>query len=364
MTHRVTLIPGDGIGPEVTAAGRRALEATGVEIDWDVQEAGAATHEREGIALPDPVIDSIRERGAALKGPTATPSGSGFRSVNLTLREALDLYAGVRPCRALAGAQTRFPEVDLVIVRMNSEDLYAGIEYEPGDPATERLRAFVRETRSRELPQDTGLGLKPISAAAARRVVQRAFEYARATGRSRVTAVHKASVMRFTDGLFLEVAREVAGQYPEISFDDELVDTVCQRLVVEPGDYDVLVTPMLYGDILSDLGAGLIGGLGLAPGANLGDGCAVFEAVHGSAPRHAGRNRANPIALILSGAMLLEHLGEADSARRLRAATAQVVREGRAVSYDLRPGRELAGATGTAEMADAIIAALEHPVEA
>lgn len=357
MSHRVTLIPGDGIGPEVTAAARRALDATGVEIEWEVCEAGAAAVERGGKPLPAAVVDSIRANGTALKGPTSTPVGSGFRSANLELREALDLYAGIRPCKALAGAPTRFPEVDIVVVRMNLEDLYAGIEYEPGRADTERLRTMIRETRGRDLPPDSGLAIKPISAAAARRVARRAFDYARGTGRSKVTAVHKASVMRWTDGVFLHEAREVAAEYPEIGFEDRLVDAVCHHLVARPAEYDVLVMPMLYGDLVSDIGAGLIGGLGLAPGANVGDDAAVFEAVHGSAPRHAGADRANPMAAMLSGAMLLRHLGEGEAAERLAGAVASVVAEGRSVTYDLRPPGDPA-AVGTAAVGEAVASAL------
>jgi isocitrate dehydrogenase (NAD+) len=358
LAHRVTLIPGDGIGPEVTAAARRAIEATGVTIDWDIQAVGAEAFEREGTPLPDRVVDSIRDRGVALKGPTSTGAGSGFRSANIALREALDLYAGIRPCRALAGVRTRFPETDIVVVRMNREDLYAGIEYEQGSSGAKLLRDLIRDTHGRVLADDASAAIKPISGSGARRVIRRAFEYAREEGRSTVTAVHKATVMPETDGLFLGVAREVAREYPDLDFDDRLVDALCHHLVSRPEECDVLVMPMLYGDIVSDIGAGLIGGLGMAPGANVGDRCAVFEAAHGSAPGHAGRNRANPMALMLCGAMLLAHLGEPSAANRLRRAITTVLEEGSTLTYDLKPTRDDPSAAGTSEVADAVIAAL------
>jgi isocitrate dehydrogenase (NAD+) len=356
MTHFVTLIPGDGIGPEVCDAARRAVEATGAAIEWDLQEFGAGAYVREGPALLERVIGSVRERGVALKGPTSTPSGSGFRSINIALRRDLDLYAGVRPCRALPGIPTPFPQTDVVVVRMNTEDLYAGIEYGRDEDTAARLREIVADTRDTELPADAGVSLKPLSWGASQRVARAAFEFARTNGRRRVTAVHKATVMRATDGLFLEACRAVAQDFDDIVFDDRLVDNACAKLVMRPEELDVLVMPMLYGDIVSDVAAGLVGGLGLAPGANLGDDAAVFEAVHGSAPRHAGANRANPFALMLSGAMLLRHLGEAEAAERLEAAIGDVTREGRTLTYDLaRDGNEPAG---TSEVATAVVARL------
>jgi isocitrate dehydrogenase (NAD+) len=356
MTYFLTLIPGDGIGPEVCEAARRAIEATGVAIEWDLQEFGADAYVREGPALLERVIGSVRERGVALKGPTSTPSGSGFRSINIALRRDLDLYAGVRPCRALSGIATPFPEIDVVVVRMNTEDLYAGIEYEREEETAATLRAIVAETRAARLPDDTAVSLKPLSWGASLRVARAAFEYARANGRRRVTAVHKATVMRATDGLFLEACRAAAADYDDLAFDDRLVDNACAKLVMRPGDSDVLVMPMLYGDIVSDVAAGLVGGLGVAPGVNLGDEAAVFEAVHGSAPRHAGANRANPFAMMLSGAMLLRHVGEADAAARLERAIEDVTREGRTLTYDLaRDGTEPAS---TSEVADAVVARL------
>jgi isocitrate dehydrogenase (NAD+) len=355
MAHRVTLIPGDGIGPEVCDAARRAIEATGVAIEWDLQEFGADAYRSEGQALLEHVIASVRERGVALKGPTATPSGAGFRSINIALRRELDLYAGVRPCRALLGVPTPFPQTDVVVVRMNGEDLYAGIEYTRDEDTTATLRDLVAATRGVELTADTGISLKPLSHAGSARVARAAFAYARANGRRRVTAVHKATVMRATDGLFLEACREVAADYPELEFDDRLVDNACAKLVMRPQECDVLVMPIMYGDIVSDVCAGLVGGLGVAPGANLGDDAAVFEAVHGSAPRHAGHDRANPFALMLSGAMMLRHLGETDAAARLEEAIGDVTREGRTLTYDLARDAEPAR---TSEVADAVVARL------
>lgn len=359
MSLRVTAIPGDGIGPEVLGAARRVLDATGVAIEWDVQDAGAEVARREGHPLPDRVVESIKGTRLALKGPTATPAGSGFRSVNLALRRAFDLYAGIRPCRIYEGIETRHPGFDVVIVRMNLEDLYAGIEYHYADSAAAQLRDFIRATEGTVLGDDTGVSIKPISISGSSRVVRAAFEYARANGRAKVTAVHKASVMRATDGIFLDSARAVAEQYPDIVFEDRLVDAACAEFVRRPEALDVVVLPTLYGDILSDLGAALVGGLGMAPGANVGDDCAVFEAVHGPAPRQAGRNRANPTALMLSGAMLLRHVGERDAAARLDAALARVIGEGRAVTYDLTRHDERA--VGTSDYAEAVVAALQHP---
>jgi isocitrate dehydrogenase (NAD+) len=359
VAHRVTLIPGDGVGPEVTEAARRTLEATGVELDWDRQDAGYETWEREGEPLPDRVIESIRERRVALKGPTKTPVG-GFRPINMPLRLEFDLYAGIRPCRAYPGVPTRYPETDLVIVRMTHEDLYAGVEYGRGEEATAELRELIRRTDGTVLPEDSAITIKWLSTEACRRLVRRAFAYAAEHGRRRVTAVHKANVMKQSDGVFLEAARDVAAEHPEIEFDDRRVDSLCCELALHPGEFDVLAMPLFYGDFVSDLGAGLVGGLGMAPGVNLGDDCAIFEAVHGTALRHAGRNRVNPLALIGSGVMMLRHLGEVEAAGRLDQAVADVVREGRAVTYDLKPSRNDPTAAGTAEVADAVIAALQN----
>jgi isocitrate dehydrogenase (NAD+) len=354
LAHRVTLIPGDGVGPEVTEAARRALDATGVELEWDRQDAGYETWEREGTPLPDRVLDSIRERRVALKGPTRTPLG-GFRPINMPLRLEFDLYAGIRPCKAYPGVPTRFPETDLVIVRMTHEDLYAGVEYGRGEPHTAELRELIRRTEGTALPDDSAITIKWLSSGACRRLVDRAFRYAREHGRGKVTAVHKANVMRESDGVFLDAAREVAAENPEIAFEDRRVDSLCCELAMRPGDFDVLAMPLFYGDFVSDLGAGLVGGLGMAPGVNLGDDCAVFEAVHGTAPKHKGHNRVNPFALILSGVMMLHHLGEPEAAVRLERAIAEVVQEGRTVTYDLKPSRDDPTAAGTSEAADAVV---------
>ena len=358
MAHAATLIPGDGIGPEVCDAARRALEATGVEFDWDVHELDAAAYAREGPARLEPVLASVRERGVALKGPITTAPSGRFRSINLVLRAELDLYAGIRPCRAYPGIPTPFPETDVVVVRMNHEDLYAGIEYARDEPAAARLRRLVSQTRGIDLSDDTGISLKPLSASASTRVARKAFQYARANGRTSVIAVHKATVMRDTDGLFLNACREVAAAHPEIAFADRLVDTVCHQLVSRPAECDVLLLPTMYGDIVSDLAAGLVGGLGMAPGANIGDEAAVFEAVHGSAPRLAGTDRANPFALMLSGVMLLRHVGEQRAASRLEHAVAEVLSESKTVTYDLKRPRDETPAASTSEVVQAVVGRL------
>ncbi len=361
MAYSVTFIPGDGTGPEIAEAVRRVLEATGVEFEWDWQEAGLEAYEREGTPLPERVIDSVKERGIAIKGPVTTPVGAGFRSINVALRKKLDLYACLRPCKAFEGVRTRFPETDLVIVRENHEDLYAGIEYELGDERTQKLREFVRDSEGTELREDVGVSLKPISVYGTKRIVRHAFNYARAYGRSKVTLGHKANIMKYTDGLFLRTGREVAEQeHPDIAFEDRIIDNLCNQLVTRPEEYDVVVLPNLYGDIVSDLGAGLIGGLGLAPGANVGEDCAVFEAVHGSAPKYKGQNRVNPMALMLSGVMMLRHIGEREAAHRLESAIAQVISEGRSVTYDMKPSRDDPSAVGTSEVADAVIYELQQ----
>jgi isocitrate dehydrogenase (NAD+) len=361
MGYPVTFIPGDGTGPEISEAVRRVLEATGVEFEWDIQDAGADVYEEEGNPLPDRVIESIRERKLAVKGPITTPVGSGFRSINVALRKELDLYACLRPCKAYEGVRTRFPETDIVIVRENHEDLYAGVEYEIGDPNTEKLREFIKETEGTELREDIGVTIKPISVFGTQRIVREAFEYAKAYGRNKVTLAHKANIMKHTDGLFLKVGTDVAEQeYPDIEFEERIIDNLCNQLVSRPEEYDVVVLPNLYGDIVSDLGAGLIGGLGLAPGANVGDEYAVFEAVHGSAPKYKGQNKVNPMALMLSGVMLLHHIEETDAAERLEAAIAEIIRAGESVTYDMKPSRDDPSAVGTSEVADAIIAEMNR----
>jgi isocitrate dehydrogenase (NAD+) len=356
VAHRVTLIPGDGTGPELTEATRRVLQATGVEFDWDVREAGADVMDSYGgNPLPDEVLDAIRETGVALKGPITTPVGGGFRSVNVALRKSLDLYAQVRPCKTYPGVRTRFEDVDLIVVRENTEDLYAGIEYEQGSDEVQELIDWIKSKGGKLAHDDAGISIKPISISGTRRIVQFAFDYARRNGRRKVTAVHKANIMKFSDGLYLNVAREVAAENDDIEFDDRIVDNMCMQLVQRPEEYDVLVLPNLYGDVLSDLCAGMIGGLGLAPGANFGEGIAIFEPTHGSAPKYAGQNKVNPMAQLLSGMLMLRHLDEDDAADNLEQAIAEVIREGKSVTYDMKPRRDDPTAVGTSEVADAII---------
>lgn len=360
MAHQVTLIPGDGVGPELAEATRMCIDATGVKIDWDVQEAGVDVMAKLGTPVPDSVIESIKRTGVALKAPITTPVGTGFRSVNVYLRQALDLYACVRPCKQYKGVRTFFEKakVDLVIVRENTEDLYAGIEFEKGKPETAELIADIKRLNGKTIRPDSGISIKPISVAGSERIVKYAFEYARKHGRKKVTAVHKANILKFSDGLFLDVARNVAKDYTDIEFEDRIVDNMCMQLVQKPELYDVMVLPNLYGDILSDLCAGLIGGLGVAPGANIGEKGAVFEATHGSAPKYKGQWKLNPTALILSGALMLEYLGEQEAADRLNKAVAHVIAEGKDVTYDMKPHRDDPTAVGTREMAQAIIKAM------
>ena len=355
MAHQVTLIPGDGTGPELTEATRRVLEATGVDFDWDVRPADEEVmHQHGGNPLPEPTLDSIRRAGVALKGPITTPVGGGFRSVNVGLRKALDLYAQVRPCKSYGGVRSRFDDVDLVVVRENTEDLYAGVEFEEGTEHVRELIAWI-EQRGGRVRADSGISIKPISITGTRRIFEFAFDYARKNGRRKVTAVHKANIMKFTDGLYLRVAREVAEENGDIAFDDRIVDNMCMQLVQRPEEYDVLACPNLYGDIVSDLCAGMIGGLGLAPGGNFGEQVAVFEPTHGSAPKYAGQNKVNPMAQLLSGVMMLRHLEETGAADRLERAIADVISEARSVTYDMKPTRDDPTAVGTSEVADAII---------
>jgi isocitrate dehydrogenase (NAD+) len=356
--HKVTLIPGDGVGPEVIAAARKCIEATEVSIEWEEVEAGAGVVEKYGTPLPGEVIESIRRNGVALKGPITTPVGSGFRSVNVALRKALDLYACLRPCKWYPGVRSRYQNVDLVIVRENTEDLYAGVEFAEGAPETEDFVEFVREKKKIEIRPHSGISLKSISHFASERIVRFAFNYAKKNGRKKVTAVHKANIMKYSDGIFLESARKVAQEFPEIEFGDVIVDNMCMQLVQKPHLYDVIVAPNLYGDIISDLCAGLVGGLGMAPGANIGDREAVFEPTHGSAPKYAGLNKVNPTAAILSGVMMLRHLGESEAAQKLESAVAEVIAEGKSVTYDFKDDPNDPSAVGTQEMAEAIIEAM------
>lgn len=365
MAHEVTLITGDGTGPELAAAARKCVDATGVKINWDEQEAGIDVMERLGTPLPDAVMTSVRRTKCALKAPITTPVGTGFRSINVHLRQALGLFACIRPCKQYRGVRTFFSEVpvDLVIVRENTESLYAGIEFERGKPETAEVIKFINERSERKVKtglDETGITIKSISVSATERIVRCAFEYARKHSRQRVTSVHKANILKFTDGLFLEVSRRVAAEYPEIEFEDRIVDNMCMQLVQKPELYDVLVLPNLYGDVVSDLAAGLVGGLGVAPGANIGPDGAVFEATHGSAPKYKGQNKVNPTALILSGMLMLRHLGEEDAAARLETAVADIIAEGKYVTYDLKPNRDDPTAVGTREMAAAICAKLKE----
>src|SRR3954451_20936618 len=340
MTHRVTLIPGDGIGPELAEATTRVLDATGIGFEWESVIAGEAAIDQFGTPLPDSVLESVRRNHVALKGPITTPVGGGFRSVNVSLRQALDLYANVRPARSMQGLDLRYDDVDLIIVRENTEDLYAGIEHMVGRDAAESIKIITR--------------------AASERIARYAFDYAVAHGRRKVTAVHKANIMKLSDGLFLESCRTVAAQYEgRVEFEDRIVDNMCLQLVPKPELYDVLVLPNLYGDIVSDLAAGLVGGRGVAPGANIGPDAAVFEATHGSAPKYKGLDRVNPTAMILSGKLMLEYLGERDAARRLEDAVAAVIAEGKDVTYDMKPSRDDPTSVGTSEYADAIVEKLE-----
>ncbi len=359
--RKITLIPGDGIGPEVSIAARRCIEATGVAIDWEIVQAGAEIMVKTGTPLPDEVLESIRRNKIAIKGPVTTPVGSGFRSVNVALRKELDLFACLRPCKSYPGIESRYKMINLIIVRENTEDLYAGIEF---DANTKECRALIDKILElhpkAKLHPDAAISIKPISKKATERIVHFAFETAIKNKRKKVTAVHKANIMKSTDGLFLNTAREVAKAYEgRIAFEDRIVDNMCMQLVQRPLEYDVVVLPNLYGDIISDLCAGLIGGLGVAPGANIGDEVALFEATHGSAPKYKGMNKANPTAMILSGVMMLRHIGETKAADRLESAVAKVLKEGRSVTYDLKSDRNDPTAVGTSQMADAIIAALK-----
>ncbi|MDP1853974.1 MAG: isocitrate/isopropylmalate dehydrogenase family protein [Candidatus Omnitrophota bacterium] len=357
--YKVTLIPGDGIGPEVAYAAKDCVDATGVNIDWEEVVCGEAAIKDFGTPLPEAVLDSIRKNKVALKGPITTPVGSGFRSVNVGLRQALDLYACLRPAKYYEGAQTRYRDVDLVIVRENSEDLYAGIEFAEGAADTKAIITAINEKSVKKIRGDSGVSIKPISKFASKRIVRFAFEYALKNKRKKVTCVHKANIMKFTDGLFLSCAREVASEYAgKIEFNDAIVDNLSMQLVKAPHNFDVLVLPNLYGDIISDLCAGLIGGLGIAPGANIGEGMAIFEPVHGSAPKYAGLNKVNPTATILSGVLMLKYLGEEKTAERLENAVRDVIKEGKFVTYDFRLRKD-EPSVGTREMAAAIIEKLK-----
>ena len=368
VTHTATLITGDGVGPELAEAAHRCIDAALAKtdgagsIEWTSCPAGIDIMETEGTPMPEATIQSVRDTDVTLKAPITTPIGTGFRSVNVLLRQTLDLYACLRPCKSYVGVRSRYEDIDLVVVRENCEDLYAGVEFAKGEPATaDLIEEINRRATDRHIktdPNATGVSIKPISVENTERIVRFAFDYARANGRRKVTTIHKANIMKHTDGLFKEVSEAVAKDYPDIEFEERLIDNMCMQLVQKPELYDVLVTENLYGDILSDLCAGLVGGLGVAPGANIGQNGAVFEATHGSAPKYKGLNKVNPTALILSGLLMLRHLDERAAAEKLEAAVAAVIAEGKSVTYDMKPHRDDPTAVGTLEMADAIIAAM------
>jgi isocitrate dehydrogenase (NAD+) len=362
VTYRVTLIPGDGVGPEVIEAARRVIEATGVAIAWERMPMGAGAFSRTGSALPAETIASIRSSRVALKGPIETPVTSGLRSSNLELRRSLDLYANVRPCRLYPGVPSLYDAVDLVVVRENTEGMYTGLEFEMGTVAVKELIGFIEDATGLRIREDSGVSIKSISERGSERIVRFAFEEARRRGRTRVTASHKANIMKFSDGLFLEVARRVAGEFPEVVFEDRIIDALCMQLIQAPERFDVLVMPNLYGDVAAELCAGLIGGTGVAPGGHFGGAggleLAVFEATHGTAPDLAGTNTANPVGVMLSGAMMLRHLGEIDAGDQLEAAVASVLAEGAALPRDLREPDDDRPPAGTFQFADAVIAGL------
>ena len=343
--YKVTLIPGDGTGLELVEIVKKVLSYTGVNIEWEEVEAGESAIEKYGTPLPQSVLDSIKRNKVALKGPITTPIGSGFRSVNVALRQELNLYACVRPCKIYPGVKTRYENVDLVVIRENTEDLYAGVEFKP---FSDEAKYIIEKSNGKIFP-DAAISIKPISTTATKRIAEFAFKYAIKNNRKKITAITKANIMKYTDGLFFEVCREVAKNYPQIEYEEKLIDNMCMQLVQKPEIYDVLLLPNLYGDIVSDLCAGLIGGLGVAPGANFGDEYALFEAVHGSAPKYKGLSKVNPTALLLSAKLMLEYLGEKEAALKLENAIAEVIKERKVVTYDL------GGEAKNYEMAEEII---------
>ena len=363
MPYRVTLIPGDGVGPEITRATVNVLEATGVSFEWDSVIIGEQALRESGTPLPENVLDSIKRNKVALKGPVTTPIGTGFRSVNVALRKSLDLYACLRPCKTYPGAPSSFNDVDIVVVRENTEDLYAGVEFAEGTDEALQLIRLVSDTTGAEIRADSGLSIKMISRFASKRIIKFAFEYAHTNMRKKVSAVTKANILKYSDGLFLECAREIAAEYPDIEYEEMLIDALCMQLVRNPQRFDVLVLPNLYGDIISDLCAGLVGGLGLAPGANIGDDSAVFEPTHGSAPKYKDMNKVNPMAMMLSSVLMLRYLGEKRAADRLESAIAAVIAEGRDVTYDMKRGADYKAAT-TSEVAEAVINGLKGALNA
>ncbi len=363
MKHKITFIPGDGVGPELSDAARRCIEAAvtavGSAIEWEIFDAGIDVMEKYGTPLPQHVLDSIKKNKVAIKGPITTPVGTGIRSVNVELRKALELYACLRPCKSYKGVRSRYEDIDLVIVRENTEDLYAGVEFDADTEEAKKVTDIVNSLSKKQVRQGSAISIKPISKFGAERIVKFAFDYAVKNKRKKVTCIHKANIMKATDGLFLATARQVAGEYSgKVDFEDRIVDNICMQLVQRPEEYDVLVLPNLYGDIISDLCAGLVGGLGVAPGANIGADAAVFEATHGSAPKYKGMNKVNPTAMILSGVLMLRHIGEVKAADKLEGAVKKVIGGGKDVTYDLKPNRNDPSAVGTSQMADAIIKAL------
>ena len=360
MKHVITLIPGDGTGPEISAATVKVVEATGVNIEWDIVNAGAEVYEKEGTVLPDNVIESLKKNKVGLKGPITTPIGTGFRSVNVAMRKLFNLYACVRPCKSYKGVRSRYENIDLVIIRENTEDLYAGVEFEQGKKETVDLIRYIGKINTTPIRVDSGLSIKPISITGSENIIRFAFEYARKNKRRKVTGVHKANIMKYTDGLFLEIFRKIAAEYPDIESEDRIVDNMCMQLVQKPQVYDVMVLPNLYGDIISDLAAGLVGGLGVAPGGNIGQELALFEPTHGSAPKYKGGNKVNPTAQMLSAVLMLRHIGEKKCADLMEAAIALVIAEGRNVTYDMKPTPDDPTAVGTSQMADAIIEKLKE----
>ncbi|MEI7615081.1 MAG: isocitrate/isopropylmalate dehydrogenase family protein [Actinomycetota bacterium] len=355
MKHIITLIPGDGTGPEISDATVKVVEATGINVEWDVENAGADVFEKEGTVLPDSVINSLKKNKVGIKGPISTPIGTGFRSVNVAMRKIFNLYACVRPCKSYPGVKSRYENLDLVIIRENTEDLYAGIEFEIGKPETKGLIEYIKEKKDVVIKEDSGITIKPISVSGSEKIIRYAFEYAIRNNRKKVTGVHKANIMKYTDGLYLETFRRIANEYPQIESEDRIVDNMCMQLVQKPELYDVLVLPNLYGDILSDLAAGLVGGLGVAPGGNIGDELALFEATHGSAPKYKGLNKINPTAMMLSAVLMLKHINENKAADVLENAIAAIIKEGKYVTYDMKPTRDDPSAVGTNEMAEAIV---------
>ena len=355
MKHTITLIPGDGIGPEITDATVKVIEATGVDIEWDIVKAGAEVYEKEGNVLPQKVIDSLKANKVGIKGPITTPVGTGFRSVNVAMRKLFNLYACVRPCKSYEGVKSKYSDIDLVIIRENTEDLYAGIEFELNKEETKDLIDFVKEKKDLLIRKDSGISLKPISITGSENIIRFAFEYARKNNRKKVTGIHKANIMKYSDGIFLDVFKKIASEYNDIESEDRIVDNMCMQLVQKPELYDVLVLPNLYGDIISDLAAGLVGGLGVAPGGNIGNDIALFEPTHGSAPKYKGLNKVNPTAMMFSAVLMLNYIGESSCADLLEAAIAQNISEGKYVTYDMKPTRDDPNAVGTKEVADAIV---------